>query len=213
MKKICLLALAVTLLSGFSMPARKAKVLIIGDSISIGYYPFVKKELSDIAVVTHNKGNGEFTAYGLKHVSEWIGKGHWDLIQFNWGLWDIAYRAKGSMKLDEKAGVLTTSPEDYRRNLEALVKILKTTGAKLVFVTTTYVPSGEPGRSEKNVKKYNRIALKVMKENGVMVNDISGASGKIHDQYGKGEDNVHYTEKGYEELSSLVSAFLRKALQ
>lgn len=213
MKKICVLVLLVTVLSGFSLPDRKAKVLIIGDSISIGYFPFVKQELSDIAEVTHNKGNARYSGYGLEHIREWIGTEKWDVIQMNWGLWDLAYRMTPGMKLDKKNGTLTTSLADYQRNLEAILKILKTTHAKLIYVTTSYVPASEPGRLTRDVSKYNKVAIRVMKANGVMINDISKKSKKIHARYGLGDKNVHYSKKGYEELSTYVSTFVRKTLE
>lgn len=196
--------------------AESQKVLIIGDSISIGYFPFVKTSLKAQAEVYHNAGNAQSTANGLKKLSAWLAEDEWDIIQFNWGLWDLAYRVpaeKGPGKLDKQLGKLTATPQQYRKNLEALVDILKTTKAKLVFVNTTYVPADEPGRHSSDAEKYNKIALKIMREHGIPVNDLYTPSVKIHREFGLGADNVHYTEAGYRALSKHVSSCLERTIQ
>jgi acyl-CoA thioesterase-1 len=54
--------------TGEFKPTPLPKVLIIGDSISIGYFKPLQEQLKDIAVVTHNEGNAQHTAYGLKKL-------------------------------------------------------------------------------------------------------------------------------------------------
>jgi len=44
------------------------RVLIIGDSISVGYTPFVKSALSNRMEVVHAPGNSAATATGLKRL-------------------------------------------------------------------------------------------------------------------------------------------------
>lgn len=195
---------------------KPVKVLIIGDSISIGYFPFVKEALKEKAEVYHNAGNAQSTTNGLKKLKDWLAQDEWDIIQFNWGLWDLAYRMpaeKGAGMLNKQQGKLTNTPEQYRKNLEALVAILKTTKAKLVFVNTTCVPVNEPGRHSKDAEKYNKIALKIMKENGVEVSDLFTPSISIHRELGLGADNVHYTEAGYRELSTHIVPVLDRIIQ
>lgn len=200
----------VVLLSGFAVPGKRKKVLIIGDSISIGYTPFVALRLKDVAEVTHNPGNGRYSAYGLAHLREWIGDAHWDVIQINWGLWDLAHR-DSTGRLDRNSPI-TAPLGTYEANLRAIVKILKSTGAKIVYVTTTYVPKGEPGRDTRDVSRYNAVAVRVMKENGIAVNDLYRPSRKIHHRHGLKTNNVHYTPPGYDALSHYVSSFLREQL-
>jgi len=201
------------LCSAFKMSDHKPRILIIGDSISIGYFPFVKQALNTEADVYHNKGNAQFSANGLQKIKSWLGDGHWDIIQFNWGLWDIAYRnpaVNNQGHRDKVNGKLTATPEQYQQNLEALVAILKKTGAKLIFVTTTVVPDNEAGRFVNDVEKYNIIAKKVMKKNGIQVNDLYPLSVSTHRQFGLGDDNVHYTEKGYQILSQQIIKVLKQ---
>lgn len=193
---------------------KQPKILIIGDSISIGYTPFVKKHFADRAIIQHNPGNAEHTGTGLEKVREWVGNEDWDIIQFNWGLWDLCYRnpeSKTQGNRDKINGKVTYSVADYERNLDSLVTILKEiSNAKLIFVTTTCVPENEVGRFAGDVFKYNKAAKRVMKKHGIPVNDIYKASIPIHKKSGLGTDNVHYTKEGYEQLSRLISGYLTK---
>src|ERR1700704_5759020 len=96
-----------------------ARVLLIGDSISIGYTATVRKELAGKANVHRIPENGADTANGLKKIDEWLGDGRWDVIHFNWGLHDLKVTPDGGRQVP-----LGT----YEKNLEALVARLKKTG-------------------------------------------------------------------------------------
>lgn len=196
---------------------KKPKILIIGDSISIGYTPFVKKHFADRAIVLHNQGNAQHTGTGLEKVREWVSNEDWDIIQFNWGLWDLCYRnpeSNNQGNRDKTNGKITFSVADYEANLDSLVTILKEiSDAKLIFVTTTCVPENEVGRFTGDVAKYNKAAKRVMKKHGIPVNDIYKASIPIHKKLGLGDDNVHYTPEGYEQLGKLISDYLSKKLK
>jgi hypothetical protein len=151
------------------------RVLLIGDSICGGYHKGVKKLLDGKAVVIKNKGNAQHTGTGLKKIDDWLGKGQWDVIHFNWGLWDVAHRnpkSKNSGHLDKVDGTLTTSLSVYEKNLRTLVARLKKTGATLVWASTTPVPEGEPGRIKGDEVKYNTMAAKIMKKNNIAIDDL-----------------------------------------
>lgn len=218
MKKMGLMIVAnmIILALFFGFTGSKAKVLIIGDSISQGYTPFVKEELDYKAIVTHNPGNAQHSGYGLENIEKWIQQDDYDVIQFNWGLWDLCYRHPDSKiygNRDKINGKQTFTLDEYRENLEKIVKILKTkTNAKLIFITTSYVPPEDAGRIEKDAVKYNKVARQVMKRNSVQVNDIYKKSKAIHEKHGIGKDDVHYQTKGYEELGKVIASFLNKEI-
>ncbi len=151
------------------------RVLLIGDSICGGYQQGVKKLLAGKAVVVKQPGNGQHTWNGLEKLDKWLGDGKWDVIHFNWGLWDVAYRnpeSKNFGHLDKVDGKLTTSLVDYEKNLRKLIARLKKTGAVLVWASTTPVPNGEPGRIKGDEVKYNAAAAKIMATNGIAVDDL-----------------------------------------
>jgi alpha-L-fucosidase len=151
------------------------RVLLIGDSICGGYHRGVKRLLAGKAVVVKNQGNAQHTRTGLAKLDQWLGDGKWDVIHFNWGLHDLAYRnpkSKNFGRLDKVNGTLTTSLADYEKNLRTLVARLNKTGATLVWASTTPVPEGEPGRITGNEVRYNAVAAKIMAENGIAIDDL-----------------------------------------
>ena len=50
----------------------KPKILIIGDSISIGYTPYVKDYFKEKAMVVRIPENAQHTGLGLKKIREYI---------------------------------------------------------------------------------------------------------------------------------------------
>lgn len=72
-------------------------VLVIGDSVSLGYTPTVANLLADAALVQHapwgGDGGAEETAYGLQCIKQWLFSPNGtaftaDLVYFNFGLHD-----------------------------------------------------------------------------------------------------------------------------
>lgn len=180
------------------------RVLLIGDSISIGYTPPVRDLLKEVANVHRIPENGGATTRGLQQLDEWLGNGHWDVIHFNFGLHDIARR---------QGPGCAVSPEDYESNLRALVSRLRRTGARLIFATTTPVPPApdSPPRRNADAVAYNAIARRVMHELGVPVNDLYAF---ILPDIGELQqpNNVHFTDDGYRRLAEPVAETIRAAL-
>jgi lysophospholipase L1-like esterase len=109
-------------------------------------------------------------------------------------------------------GSLDLTFAEYQQNLRKLVKILKATDAKLIWASTTPVPDGEPGRIKGDEIRYNKAAEKIMKENGVTINDLyARVLPKLnHIQLPNG--NVHFTAEGSTYLAEQVAANILKAL-
>ncbi len=83
----------------------------------------------------------------------------------------------------------------------------------MIFATSTVVPANELGRIEGDEKKYNKIALEVMKKYHVQIDDLNAISYRVHEKYSAGNGNVHFTAEGYRKLSEPVIASIRKALK
>ena len=211
-------ALAAFLPASAAEPAPKdlPKVLIIGDSISIGYTPYVKRQLKDEVTLSHNPGNAAHTGTGLAKIDAWLGDTRWDLIHFNWGLHDLCYRnpnAKQQGNRDKVNGTITNTPEQYEKNLDQLVTRLAKTGATLLWASTTLVPEGEAGRIAGDDKKYNEVAARVMKKHGVAIDDLHALSATFAaDLFVKAGD-VHYKPAGYQKLGTQVATNIRTALK
>ena len=144
----------------------KPKVLIIGDSISLEYTPYVRKALDSKAVVAHSAGNLQDSNNGVRNLRRWIGSGKWDVISFNFGLWDICYRQPGSITKDKVNGSIAVPLDQYERNLDLIASQLKAIGANVIFQSITVVPQQDPCRNSVDVEKYNQTAAKVMRRLG-----------------------------------------------
>ena len=183
------------------------RVLIIGDSISIGYTPRVRKLLQNKANVHRPATNCRWSAFGEENIDLWIGESKWDLIHFNFGLWDWY-----GWKQEQKA-----TPSSYAKNLDGIVRKLKKTQARLVFAVTT-PPCLGPERkakivvSEARANEFNKAAIQVMINHGVFRNDLYSLVGKNRTKYQRGEDDVHYTEEGRDLLAKQVAVFIGKVL-
>ena len=187
------------------------RVLIIGDSISIGYTPFVSQMLLGKAEVVHNEGNAQHTGTGLKMIDKWLGNTSWDIIHFNWGLWDLAYRSTSSKvygNRDKVNGTITHSLEEYGENLNKLVERLQKTNAKLIWANTTPVPPGEAGRISGDARKYNAVAEHIMRKNDIPINDLYSYMINHMDKYQIRYGDVHFTEEGYNFLAKEVAKYI-----
>lgn len=207
------------------------RVLIIGDSISHGYIPNVIATLKGKANIYRPNANCGSTELGLANLDRWLGEGHWDVIHFNFGLHDLKYLDAQGNYLASAGSTQVSTPEVYGQNLHKIVARLKQTGARLIFATTTPVPPFSPGRVEDDDRKFNEVALKVMAEEGVTVDDLGGYVRQLqsklkpfpktkpaekHPPQRAGDIqlpyNVHFTKEGYRQLAGLVSASIEKEI-
>jgi hypothetical protein len=196
--------------SGQQLP----EVLIIGDSISMGYGPVVKRLLEGKATLSRPDENCESTQKGVAKLDEWLGGKKYKVIYFNFGLHDLKHVDAITKEASAKASdpLLTDLPA-YAANLTIIAQKLKATGAKVIFATTTPVPEhpGSPLREPFMPAKYNAVAKEVMEKQGVEVDDLYNFAlpqiSKIQIP-----DNVHYIPEGYEVLGKHVAATISKYL-
>ena len=185
------------------------RVLLIGDSISVGYTPGVRKLLEGKANVLRIPVNGGPTSRGVEFLDDWLGAGKWDVIHFNFGLHDIKRMKNGKTDITAEWQV---GGEQYEKNLAALVQKLKATGARLIWASTTPVPEGASGRIKGDEVIVNRIAEKVMKKHGVEIDDLYGCVLPHLDKYQRPQ-NVHFTDEGSGFLAQKVAGSIEKALE
>ena len=210
-----ILAIVICLFGCSEPKTELPKILIIGDSISGGYFPIVKKSLMEKAKVfqpVYIDKNGKKkaccggTSQGVREIEIFLSAKKWDIIHFNFGLHDIKHvdpvSGKNSKNLSHPH---QASPEEYERNLIEIIKKLKRTGAKLIFATTTPYPDklGKQMRSPGMPKIYNQVAIKIMNKNQIKINDLySLVLPKLSEL--QRPNNVHFKEKGSRFLAELV---------
>ena len=208
---------------GFVPDPLLPNVLLIGDSISIGYTLDVRRLLRGKANVYRpmepggktpaNCGN---TKEGLADLASWLGDKKWSVIHFNWGQHDLCYRSPQSKVYghrDKLHGVQDVPLPQYRENLEALVEQLRKADARLIWATTTVIPQGEAGRFVGDEVRYNTVAAEIMRANGISVDDLyavtRGFPATMFDRPG----DVHYTRDGFQEIAEQVTSHIRQQLK
>jgi lysophospholipase L1-like esterase len=178
------------------------RVLLLGDSISIGYTVPVRDALTGKANVHRAPANCGPTTRGLENIDAWLGDGDWDVIHFNWGLHDLKF-------IDGKRQVPL---EQYKKNLRKLVERLKKTGATLVWCSTTPVPEGvSPPRTNEDVLAYNAAAAAIMKENDIATDDLYAFSQPRLEKIQR-KANVHFSPEGSRVLGKEVARQIQQAL-
>ena len=190
-------------------------VLILGDSISIGYTTQVRQGLKGKANLIRPNANCGDTRRGLANIEKWLGDTKWDVIHFNWGLWDLCYRnpdSKTQGNRNKTDGKISVPIPEYEENLESLVDRLKRTGAILIWASTTFVPEGESGRFAGDEVKYNAAAARIMEKHGVKIDDLHATTAKFGPELFSGPGNVHYKPQGSAKLAAQVVEEIEKAL-
>jgi acyl-CoA thioesterase-1 len=189
-------------------------VLLIGDSISIGYTLPVREMLRGKANVHRPPTNCGPTTKGIAEIDAWLGDGKWDVIHFNWGLHDLKYMGPQGQNLadpDADGSRQQVPIDEYEANLRKLVARLKQTGAKLIWRSTTPVPPGAKGRVVGDAAKYNAVAKKIMDEHSIAIDDqYSFALSRLQEI--QLPANVHFTKNGSRELAQQAVAAIEQAL-
>jgi len=182
------------------------RVLIVGDSISIGYTPRVRRLLDGVANVHRPKTNCRWSAFGDEHIEEWLGDTKWNVIHFNFGLWDWY-----GWRQENKA-----TPESYAMSLDSIVrKIRAKSDAKLIFAITT-PPCIAAERNahivvtEERAKAFNKAALAVMGRRQVGVNNLYDLIIKRRAELQLARNDVHYNDKGRDILAAQVASRIKQ---
>jgi lysophospholipase L1-like esterase len=176
------------------------RVLLIGDSITKGYFGDVERRLTGkgyCARLTTSKCVSD--PFFCDEVQLLLKQYKFAAIHFNNGLHGWGY-----------------TEEQYRDGLQRLMECLKAhaAGAKLIWATTT--PIRNSGHLEQiserteRVKARNTLAAEIMKERGVPTDDLYGLV-EAHPEFFAG-DGVHYNGKGKEAQGAAVAESVLKCL-
>jgi len=156
------------------------RVLILGDSVysqpATGAAQILQGRV-ELVFAAMRPGEVRNTTMALADLDRLLGDSKWDLIHFNFGLGDLVHRAPGMRAFRvlprHAGGVRTTAPRQYERNLDDIVQRLRTTGAKLIWASTTPIRHSESDVFQKGSElEYNKIAAKVMAAHKVPTNDM-----------------------------------------
>ena len=206
-------------------------ILLLGDSIRMGYDSFVRDKLEGRANVFFPEDNGRFVQYTLRALGDWKGQlslPEIDVVHWNNGLWDALHLNAAAGGADGEAEGMTISPENvpnefrfdadpltppdiYRYYLGRVLTRIRQLfpGASVIFATTTPVIEEQASwayRSNHEIDDYNRIAREVLVPRGVRINELGDFASRecqpLH------RDWVHYSDAGCALLADEIVGFL-----
>jgi lysophospholipase L1-like esterase len=193
-------------------------IYLIGDSISIQYHPFLEPLLAEHCAYRRKGGlelaranldavqgaNGGDSTCVLEHLREELQNGLAEsVVAINCGLHDI--------KRSPETGTIQVPPEDYRANLEEIIRLLHNAGKQLLWINTTPLDevrhlrcNSSFHRREADLAHYNQIAFDVMQAARVPSIDLHTFTQHLPGELYK--DHVHFLP----EISRAQAGFLRR---
>jgi lysophospholipase L1-like esterase len=186
--------------------------VLIGDSIRLGYGPLVAEKLAGRVEVTGPGRSCGDSARVLERLDRWAIEPEPSLVHLNCGLHDLRRsHADGTYQVDI---------ERYAANLREIVnRIQRETAAILVFATTTPVDDARHARRgiafdrlEADVLRYNEVAVRVMEDAGVLVNDLHEVVVAGGPERLLSTDGTHLTPAGNETVAEVVAGVIARQL-
>lgn len=188
------------------------KIVLLGDSIRMGYDKYVKDSLCGVARVYYPEENCKYALNILRFAHEWKENYKWgddvDLVHWNAGQWDAL----------ELLGDDPLTPVEFYKDL--VLRIHKRLRfifpkAKIVFATTTAVYEEACDvnfrRHNTNIEKFNQSAIDVLAGTDAVINDMYNITLNCPKEYYSG-DNHLYTKSGTELLGGKVVSVICEQL-
>ena len=208
-------------------------LLLLGDSIRMGYDSFVQEKLAGRMNVYYSEDNGRFAQYTLRTLENWkvqLSLPEIDVVHWNNGLWDALHLNANPGGSDGEAEGETISPENvpakfqfdkdpltppdmYRYMLGRVQTRIHQLFPKavIIFATTTPVIEEQANwayRSNAELESYNRIARELLRPQGVRINELGKfAAEKCQNLH---RDWVHYNDEGSSLLADEIIQYLEK---
>lgn len=182
------------------------KVVLLGDSIRMGYDKYVKEALADSAQVYYPEENCRFAEYVLRYAHEWKNNGKWgsdiDVVHWNAGLWDCL-----ELFGDEPMTNIGYYEEAIRRIDKRLRMLFPE--AKMIFATSTPVQEermkADFKRHNATIRLYNQVAVYALSGTDTVINDLYAVCEALPEQ--AHSDAVHYyTDMGTAAIGGKVIA-------
>lgn len=185
------------------------RVVLIGDSIRMGYQETVRTELGNSADVWGPKQNGGTSEKVLSRLDHWAITREPDVLHINCGLHDL--------KREFGQAAAAIPPDVYEQNVRTIMtRARRETDAIVVWALTTPVnqewhhKNKSFDRFEADVSTYNALAANIARDLDIVVNDLfavvtaEGRDGLLL------ADGVHFTPEGYALLGRRVADCIRE---
>jgi lysophospholipase L1-like esterase len=196
------------------------KLFVLGDSISVGYGPFLKQYVAGVLAYDRKSGleealkdldlpagaNGGDSRCCLHYLEGWLKRGGLpaDYLLLNCGLHDL--------KWIRETKQYQVTVEEYASNLRKIVGVVRAMQPQLLWVRTTPVNyewhhRNKPmDRREEDVDRYNAAADAIMKEAGAPICDLFAFQKNLN--AGMSPDGVHFDAEAQEQQAAFIAGFL-----
>lgn len=209
----------------------KKKVLLIGDSIRIGYQEQVRALLGSNVEVYAPAENCRYAKYALWGMHWWVdtfGNPKFDAVHFNAGIWDL-HRCTAD-------GEIFTPIAEYANTIRRLGLQMKSYTENVIFANSTpanrklddranaFNPfiNTDPGYKKvflaaateewnRDIRRYNAAAEAEMSKLSIPVNDLYSLIAADPDRY-ICEDGIHASAEGYQLLAKAVAQRIEEIL-
>ncbi len=181
------------------------KIVLIGDSIRMGYDKYVKNALENVAQVYYPSENCKFAEYVLRFAHEWKRNGQWpddiNLVHWNAGLWDT---------LELFGDEPLTSLSYYEQVIARIDKRLRMLfpQAKLVFATSTAILehkcTADFRRHNATIEEYNKTAIRALSKTDTIINDLYEITKNCPEEYHNNDAVHYYTDAGTDLIGKQV---------
>ena len=180
------------------------KIVLIGDSIRMGYDAYVREQLQGKAEVLYPAENCRFAQYVYRYLHDWKQEGNWgddvDLVHWNAGLWDVIHM------MDEDA---LSTPAQYEATVGQIARRIRLLFPRAigVFATSTPVQEEKYGREfwrkNEEIERYNEIAKRTVTACGGVIDDLYAVMKEAPDS--ERSDMTHfYTPEGTKRIGEAV---------
>ena len=182
------------------------KVTLLGDSIRMaGYGRVLPALLGEDFDVFQPNDNCRFAKYTLRGLFDWEKQmSGTKIVHWNNGLWDICNLFGDG---------LFTSESEYVENMLRIADILISKYDKVIFATTTPVTAQNPYNKNSDIERYNALIVPLLKEKGIIINDLYQLVSSDIDRYIRKDDNIHLTDEGTKVCAEQVADVIKNAAQ
>ena len=185
------------------------KIILIGDSIRLGYDKYVKDALEGVAEVYYPGDSARFSQYTLRYLSDWKHDNGWgediDLVHWNTGLWDV---------LEMYGEAPISNPQQYGETIGKIQRQIKILFPRAVqiFATSTSVIEEKYGATRKRhnstIEQYNRIAVETLSDTGCLINDLYTLTKNAPVEIRGGDPTHFYTPEGTKLIGDRVLSYI-----
>ena len=179
--------------------------MVVGDSISAHYHPYLERHLGPSFEYAWAGGGDSSRVLTQLQDRQGAGSLDVDVMLLNCGLHDI--------KTDPATGAKQVPRDEYEQNLRDIVKLLDASGVMLIWVRTTPCDEAVHNKADMEFHRfaadceaYNHAADEIMAASGVELLDLHGFTLQL----GEGVycDHVHFHDGVRQQQAAFISGWL-----